>query len=239
MLLPGIVLIILQTHFDENRNVIDSNCAILLIGFVDEPRGKTMFQTIEPKILYFGTPVVLISSLNEDGTPNLAPMSSAWALGWTIMLGLGTTGKTYENLAERGECVLNFPSDGLWSAVESLARLTGKTPIPPDKQAWFRYEPDKFGAAHLTPVPSLCVRPPRVMECLLQMEAVVRSIAVIGGVHSEIAAVEVEVLKVHAHDEIIYSPNHIDPTKWRPLIYNFRHYFGLGMELGKSFRSET
>src|SRR5580704_2526100 len=39
------------------------------------------FRTIEPKIPYFGTPVALISSLNEDGTTNLAPMSSFWALG--------------------------------------------------------------------------------------------------------------------------------------------------------------
>jgi hypothetical protein len=46
------------------------------------------FKTIEPKILYFGTPVALISSLNEDGTTNLAPMSSFWALGWTLVLGV-------------------------------------------------------------------------------------------------------------------------------------------------------
>jgi len=30
------------------------------------------------KVLYFGTPVVLISSRNEDGCANLAPMSSAF-----------------------------------------------------------------------------------------------------------------------------------------------------------------
>jgi Conserved protein/domain typically associated with flavoprotein oxygenases, DIM6/NTAB family len=39
------------------------------------------FKTIEPKILYFGTPVTLVSSLNEDGATNLAPISSFWALG--------------------------------------------------------------------------------------------------------------------------------------------------------------
>ena len=33
--------------------------------------------SVEPAILYFGTPVVLISTVNEDGTSNLAPMSSA------------------------------------------------------------------------------------------------------------------------------------------------------------------
>ncbi|NUR95251.1 MAG: flavin reductase family protein, partial [Kribbellaceae bacterium] len=26
---------------------------------------------------------------------------------------------------------------------------------------------------------------------------------------------------------------------WSPLIYNFRHYYGLGPELGESFRTET
>jgi flavin reductase (DIM6/NTAB) family NADH-FMN oxidoreductase RutF len=38
-------------------------------------------QIIEPAILYFGTPVVLIGSSNEDGSSNLAPMSSAWWVG--------------------------------------------------------------------------------------------------------------------------------------------------------------
>ena len=31
-----------------------------------------MHKLVEPAILYFGTPVVLVSSTNEDGSPNLA-----------------------------------------------------------------------------------------------------------------------------------------------------------------------
>ena len=85
-----------------------------------------MFCAIEPRILYFGTPVVLISSLNEDSSTNIAPISSAWALGWTVMIGLGTSGKTFENIQREPECVLNLPSDQLWTAVERLAQLTGK-----------------------------------------------------------------------------------------------------------------
>ncbi|MFM0057041.1 hypothetical protein PQR64_15565 [Paraburkholderia phytofirmans] len=46
------------------------------------------FQTIQPKILYFGTPVALVSSCNDDGATNIAPISSLWALGWTMMLDL-------------------------------------------------------------------------------------------------------------------------------------------------------
>ena len=35
----------------------------------------------EPPILYVGVPVVLIISVNEGGSANLAPMSSAFWLG--------------------------------------------------------------------------------------------------------------------------------------------------------------
>jgi flavin reductase (DIM6/NTAB) family NADH-FMN oxidoreductase RutF len=37
-----------------------------------------MHKTIEPSLPYFGTPVVVVSTLNEDGSANIAPMSSAW-----------------------------------------------------------------------------------------------------------------------------------------------------------------
>ena len=123
--------------------------------------------------------------------------------------------------------------------MERLAPLTGKENVPPHKQAKFRYVKDKFSVAGLTALPSKKVLAPRVAECPLQMEAIVRGIHFIGEEVDMIAAVEVEILAVHAHQNIIYSPNHIDPQKWRPLIYNFRHYFGLGQEVGKSFRAET
>jgi flavin reductase (DIM6/NTAB) family NADH-FMN oxidoreductase RutF len=196
-------------------------------------------RVITPNILYFGTPVVLISTCNEDGSPNLAPMSSAWALGHTIMLGLGAAGKTAANLARSGECVLNLPSADLWQAVERLAPLTGMNPVPDYKLAsGFRYERDKFGAAGLTPAPSEVVEPPRVAECPLHLEALVRDIRSLGDPQSGSLAVEAQVVCVHAYTAIIEGDRHISPTGWRPLIYSFRHYFGLGIELGKTFRAE-
>ncbi|WP_409363844.1 flavin reductase family protein [Bradyrhizobium liaoningense] len=65
---------------------------------------------IDSAILYFGTPVVLIGSTNDDGSHNLAPMSSAWWVGWRCMLGLARNSKTTENMIRTGECVLNLPS---------------------------------------------------------------------------------------------------------------------------------
>jgi flavin reductase (DIM6/NTAB) family NADH-FMN oxidoreductase RutF len=47
-------------------------------GIAPSRHTCSMHQTIEPTILYFGTPVALISTLNEDGSANIAPMSSAW-----------------------------------------------------------------------------------------------------------------------------------------------------------------
>lgn len=198
-----------------------------------------MFQPVDLKILYFGTPVVLITTLNEDGSPNIAPMSSAWALGHSVMLGLGTDGQTFHNLSARGECVLNFPSDDLAAAVERLAPLTGRFPVPEAKAARSRFERDKFGAAGLTPCPSAEVAPPRIAECPLQMEAVLRAVHPVGAAEDALAAAEVRVVHIHARQDILFDETHIAPGRWKPLIYNFRHYFGLGPELGKTFRSET
>ena len=47
-----------------------------------------MIVSSEPAILYFGTPVALLSSNNPDGSANLAPMSSIFWLGWRAILGL-------------------------------------------------------------------------------------------------------------------------------------------------------
>jgi len=201
------------------------------------------FRTIDPKILYFGTPVALISSLNEDGSTNLAPMSSFWALGWTLMLGLLDETKTAENLDQVPECVINLPSPEMWRKVETLAPLTGKNPVPEIKAKQFRFEPDKFGTAQLTPMASELVKPQRIEECPVHMEARVTRLHTMSGerlnrLGSGIAA-EVEVVRVHVASDLVVGENYIDPAKWSPLIYNFRHYFRLADdELGKTFRAE-
>ncbi|MCF3171326.1 flavin reductase family protein [Streptomyces californicus] len=194
--------------------------------------------TVTPSILYFGTPVVLLSTENENGSFNLAPMSSAWALGHVIVLGLGAEGQTAHNLRSRRDLVVNLPGPAQWPAVERLAPLTGRTPVPASKRGSFRFEPDKFAAAGLRPQPSERVRPPRVAECPMQLEARVTQARPDSS--GDFLIVEAQVLTVHADPRIVVSGSqHIDPAAWSPLIYNFRHYYGLGPELGHSFRSQT
>ncbi|KUH39736.1 MULTISPECIES: flavin reductase family protein [Streptomyces] len=194
---------------------------------------------IAPSILYFGTPVALLTTENEDGSANVAPVSSVWALGQTVVLGLGADSRTAANLATRPELVINLPSPDLWGAVERLAPLTGASPVPAAKRArGYRYEPDKFTAAGLTPAPSETVRAPRVAECPLQLEARVRRSSPDSQGHFLI--VECAVARVHADRRIVVpGTQHIDPTLWSPLIFNFRHYHGLAPELGHCFTSQT
>ncbi|WP_285765855.1 flavin reductase family protein [Peribacillus sp. SI8-4] len=193
---------------------------------------------IKPKILYYGTPVILLNTLNEDGTDNISPISSSWALGDCIILGIGLGGKAIENIKRHPECVINVPDPSLWEHVERLAPYTGKNPVPDyKKEQGFIYGKDKFSLSNLTPIESISVKANRIMECPLQIEATVKHIRI--PVHSpDFAIVETQAVHVHAHEAIIIEDNHIDPTKWSPLIYNFRHYFGLGNQLGKTFRSE-
>ncbi|HET7628025.1 MAG TPA: flavin reductase family protein [Bacillales bacterium] len=194
---------------------------------------------IEPKILYYGTPVVLLSTLNEDGTTNVTPMSSSWALGRRIVLGLGVEGKAVENLNRCGECVVNVADPSLWHQVETLAPFTGRREVPDEKRKLgYRHEKNKFAAAGLTEQQSREVQPDRVAECPLQIEAVVKHIRIPDDMPF-FAVIEVDAVCVHAHQDIVTEKDHVSPEKWSPLIYNFRHYFGLGPELGKSFKSET
>jgi flavin reductase (DIM6/NTAB) family NADH-FMN oxidoreductase RutF len=159
-----------------------------------------MHKVVRPKMLYFGTPVVLISTLNPDGSPNLAPMSSAWWLGDTCLLGMSRRSRTVENLAREGECVLNLASQALAGAVGRLALLTGSDPVPPYKAA--------MGYRH---------------------EARVRKIHPVGGEDSHLAAIEAQVVRVHI-DEALMLPregDYVDPGRWRPLIMSFCDFFGL------------
>ncbi|WP_329742259.1 flavin reductase family protein [Dyella sp. A6] len=201
-------------------------------------------RIIHPSILYFGTPVLLIATRNEGGSANLTPMSSAWALADRVVLGLTGGGQGLANLRRERECTLNVVAPTQWRAIEALAPTTGRDPVP-DWKHGYRHAADKFALAGLTPLPSQRVRAPRVAECPLQLEARVtawheRPLDAWKDGPGGFVTVETEVLRVHAHEEVtIDGSEHIDPTRFRPLLYVFRHYVGGGPALGRTFKAEV
>jgi flavin reductase (DIM6/NTAB) family NADH-FMN oxidoreductase RutF len=179
-------------------------------------------------MLYFGTPVVLVSSLNGDGTTNVAPMSSAWWVGNTAMLGMSVNSQTVRNLEQRPYCVLNLVDSSMVDAIDRLALLTGRPDVPEYKRArGYTYAADKFAAAGLTPAPFGDGRPSGVAESLIHMEGRVETIREIDGPDSGLRALEVAVERTHVDEGLLMAnhPTYIDPLSWDPLFMKFTEYF--------------
>lgn len=202
-----------------------------------------MHRTIEPTILYFGTPVVLVSTLNEDGSANLAPMSSAWWLRGRCLLGFDPTSQSPANLLRTGQCVLNLPSAEQTALVNRLALTTGSVAVPAHKvMRGYRYEGDKFPAAGVTPLASERVAPPRAAECPVHLEAELEHTWPMtpGGAEGQARgvplAMQVRIVRVHADERILMdgTRDRIDPDRWRPLIMSFQQLYGLGPRAGDS-----
>ncbi len=193
-------------------------------------------RTITPSVFYFGTPVVLLTTSMPDGGTNITPISSAWALGATYVLGLGTDGQGTRNLLRTRELVINLPDATLARGVERLAPTTGAAEVPPGKRERYRHEPDKWRLAGLTPAPSLGVAPDRVAECPVQLEARVSAVVPFD---EDAVAVHATVLHTHVHaDLVVDGTSYIDLDRWRPMYYTFRHYFAQGERLAVSFKAE-
>lgn len=201
---------------------------------------------IQPSILYFGTPVVLITTRNPDGSTNITPMSSAWALADRVVIGLTGGGQGVVNLQRERECVLNLADESMHASVERLAPTSGRDPVPAWKRAkGYRHEPDKFALAGWHALPSLDVNAPCIAEAPLQLEARLcratpRTLDAWRSNAEGYVALELEVCRVHAHADIVVpGTSHIDPRHYRPLFYVFRHYFGRGPRLGSTFKAEV
>ena len=121
-------------------------------------------------------PVALVSTLDRNGVPNLAPFSFFTGVGSnppTVLFcpvvrsaavgGAGTDGlpdlrkDTLRNVEETGEFVINVVSEAISDAANATA-----AEVPPDV--------DEFVLSGLTPRASEVVRPARVAESPAQME---------------------------------------------------------------------
>src|SRR6185312_1369282 len=106
----------------------------------------------------------------------------------------------------------------------------------------YTYEQDKFKAGGFEKMSSEIVQPPSIRDCPIQLEAMFETYSVLDyddDGAEDTAAVIVKVVNVRAHADIVAGENHINPGRWSPLIYNFRHYYGLGEYLGKTFKAEV
>jgi flavin reductase (DIM6/NTAB) family NADH-FMN oxidoreductase RutF len=195
-------------------------------------------------ILYFGTPVAIISTINDDGSGNLAPISSLFWLGWRCIIGIDASSQTTANLLHSRQCVVNLPSIGQADAVNLLAKTTGSDPVPAHKKRkGYRHVKNKFKLASLTAQPSETVKPARVKECPVQMEAILEAFHEIAADDDHqkggIFTMELRITRVYVDHNILVEgdQDRVDPNKWKPLIMSFQNLFTLSTQVAPSVLS--
>lgn len=188
-------------------------------------------QSFLPNMFYYGFPVVLLSTIDEKGKADVTPISCTFTLGTNAVIALVKLNQAYENVMAVPEVVLNLPNASMWEQVEKIAPYTAKDPVPAQKAAKYTHTDDKFALGGFTPLASDKVCPPRVAECPIQAEAKVVNVNDRNGY----VLVELEIVQVHAQDHLVMEGNKINPLQWEPLIYNFKHYYGIGEHKGLNF----
>jgi flavin reductase (DIM6/NTAB) family NADH-FMN oxidoreductase RutF len=155
-------------------------------------------------------PIALVSTLTEEGQPNLSPFSFFNVFGSNPPVlafsssrrGRDATFKdTYNNLIKTRECVVQSVT---YPMVEQISLAS--TEYPPDV--------NEFLKSGLTPVDSELVKPKRVKESPFQMECVLRDMMSYGegGASANIAICEI--LLIHIAEDIfrdgLIQPDLID-----------------------------
>lgn len=170
--------------------------------------NKIILGTVVPR------PIAWVSTISEDGQPNLAPFSFFNAVCYnppTLLFCPGVRGvdgsrkDTYYNIKATGEFVINIVTEDLAKAMNISA-----TDLPS--------EINEFELAGLTPVASSKVKPPRVGESPVNFECKLQQIIDIGdGSIGSGWVIIGEVVHMHVADEVMLPDYKIDIHALKPI----------------------
>lgn len=158
-------------------------------------------------------PIAFVSSQSPEGALNLAPFSFFTAVCsdpptilFCPMVRGSDGGKkdTLRNIEATGEFVVNVVSEEIVTAMNATA-------------GEFPYGVSEFAEAGLTPVPSVVVKPPRVLESPLSLECRLQQLIPVGpgGVGSGTVVLGT-VLRFHLRADL-YQSGRIDTSRLKPV----------------------
>jgi flavin reductase (DIM6/NTAB) family NADH-FMN oxidoreductase RutF len=168
---------------------------------------KLMIGSIVPR------PIGWISTVDDQGQPNLAPFSFFNAAGATPpsvlfcpMVREVDAGQkdTLHHVRATAEFVVNIVTEALGPAMNLTATE-------------FPSEVDEFAAAGLAPAASALVRPPRVAESPIHFECRVAHILDLGTEPGAASVVIGRVLLLHVADELLLGPDKIEIARLQPI----------------------
>lgn len=160
-------------------------------------------KKIEPQTLLFPTPVVLVTTVDPKGNPNIITVICAGivcAKPPLIAIGIHPFTYSYSLLKLAGEFVINIPPERLLDAVKYCGRVSGR-------------DEDKFAGAKLTPVPASEVKPPLIKECHVNLECKVKHFLSLG-IHDLFIG---EVVATHVDEEVIDNKGQLNVERCSPM----------------------
>lgn len=194
-----------------------------------------MTRDITPAAHYYGNLVALITTLNDDGSTGITPVSSTFALGNQFVVGISELNQGFHNITRTGEAVINFASPLMVPGIERISLTTGRESVPEEKKPLFRHCPDKWQLAGFAREESRTVSPHSIAESPIVIESTLSQTMSLG---ETMWALHLTVARVRVHDELVLDPTHVDIRAWEPVLYTFRHYFGRGAHLGANARAD-
>ncbi len=157
-------------------------------------------------------PIAVVSTVNENGTNNVAPFSFFTAVSASPMIiafspmirsSTGLIKDTPRNIFREKEFVINIASEGIIEKVNMTS-----TELP--------YGEDEFVLAGLTPIDSEKVKAKRIKESLIHFECIFRDHLSYGDKPGAGMIITGEVVKVHIAEEVMEG-NHIITKKLKPV----------------------
>lgn len=157
-------------------------------------------------------PIAVVSTLNEDGSNNVAPFSfftgvcskpMIVAFCPVIRASTGGMKDTPRNIVREGEFVVNFVTE------ENHLKVN-------ETSAELPYGEDEFVHAGLTPIESEVVGARRVAESPIHFECLLRDRIDYGDAPGQGQIITGEVVRVHV-DERLHKDGRIDTDAYRPM----------------------
>lgn len=178
-------------------------------------------QQFKGSVMLNPVPVVLVTSVNSDGTPNV--FTVAWAgVACTkppmVTIAIRPERLSFDNISANGEFVINLPGSNLVKAVDYCGVKSGRTN-------------DKLREMNLTTESCKVVSVPMIAQCPVAMECIVKSITPLGTHHLFLA----EVVNVNVEEHLISSEGKIHFEKADLLVYSHGEYFKISQKPLGSF----
>jgi len=177
-------------------------------------------KELKPSALVYPTPVVLVTSVDENGRPNICTLAAVGILsGKPPHVGISIRPSRYSHglISRTKEFVVNIPTTDIVRETDYCGVVSGRTV-------------DKFREAKLTQMKAKKVRPPIIKECPVSLECKLKDVIKLGSHDLFIG----EVVNVDVDESVLGSSGNIDYGKLSPVTWNpiTGEYHGLGKVLG-------